>query len=289
MNEYIPVLEERIITLNHLIEKAETALFDAPDGHLRVSRKGEQYCYYRCNDETTNGGKYLSRNQLSEASDLAQKDYNTAFLRSAQKELNAIERFLRALPKSEVEELYPLLSPARKALVDPLIPSDDMFRAKWEAQLYSPLPIPEDVPSFQTEKGEAVRSKSEWIIANLLNQYGIPYHYEMPLALKISSPSSYSSSQKAMVAANERMSITNNCILVHPDFTVLNLSKRKTLYWEHLGMMDSPDYSNKALRKISLYQSNGFFPGENLLITAESSSLPLQIWQIRLIIEHYLL
>lgn len=52
-----------------------------------------------------------------------------------------------------------------------------------------------------------MRSKSEVIIADLLNKEGIPYRYEFPLYLKEFNT-------------------------VYPDFTILNVRKRKEIYWE---------------------------------------------------------
>ena len=94
-----------------------------------------------------------------------------------------------------------------------------------------------------------VRSKSEVLIANYLLHAKVPYIYELPLML-------------------------NNRI-VRPDFTVLNVPKRKILCWEHLGMIDDGEYLENALSKIDLYMNNGFYPGRNLIITAETRKTQL--------------
>jgi hypothetical protein len=115
-----------------------------------------------------------------------------------------------------------------------------------------------------TDRGERVRSKSELIIANLLSKEGIPYKYECPLRLK-------------------------GFGTVHPDFTALRRKARKEIYWEHLGMMDDPEYAEKAVRKISAYGANGFFPGDRLILTAETKSTPLNVRLIRDLIACYCL
>ena len=74
---------------------------------------------------------------------------------------------------------------------------------------------------------------------------------------------------------------------IYPDFTVLNVKKRKEYYWEHFGMMDDPSYAEKVLQKLSTYEQNGIFPGEQLIITFETRKNPLNQKQISNLIEHY--
>ena len=121
----------------------------------------------------------------------------------------------------------------------------------------------EGVPEFYTTKGERVRSKSELIIADLLEKEGVPYRYEYPIYLK-------------------------GLGKIYPDFTVLNVRKRKTIYWEHLGMMDDSEYVDRALKKIATYEQNGIFPGENLVLTYETRTNPINQKMVMLMIQHYL-
>ena len=46
-----------------------------------------------------------------------------------------------------------------------------------------------------------------------------------------------------------KLTIAQNKIM-YPDFTCLNVKKRKTIYWEHLGLLDNYDYSTKNFAKI---------------------------------------
>ena len=59
-------------------------------------------------------------------------------------------------------------------------------------------------------------------------------------------------------------------------------------FHEHFGMIDNSDYANQCLKKLELYAANGIFPGNNLLITMESSTRPLREHYLNLIIETYL-
>ena len=137
-------------------------------------------------------------------------------------------------------------------LIVPFYETDEMFMLQWCSKEYEGLPFKEDSPELYTDRGERVRSKSEVIIANLMAKESIPYKYECPLYL-------------------------NGFGTVHPDFTALNVKKRKEYYWEHLGMMDDPSYVHKALNKINTYIRNGYIPGKNLLLTFESKAIPLNM------------
>ena len=76
--------------------------------------------------------------------------------------------------------------------------------------------------------------------------------------------------------------------VVFPDFTVLNTRTRKTFYWEHFGMIDDPEYLEKALKKVELYGKNDIIVGENLLITYETRNQPLLSSNVEVIIQNHL-
>lgn len=96
---------------------------------------------------------------------------------------------------------------------------------------------------------------------------GIPYKYEKPLLLRKQAKT----------------------ITIRPDFTTLNKRTRIQRYHEHFGKMDDPQYARKALEKIRLYEENGLFVGEQLILTFESSEQPLDKKELELLIEKYLI
>lgn len=106
--------------------------------------------------------------------------------------------------------------------------------------------------------GLFTRSKSESLIAMRLKEKGFSFRYEPELRL---------SKGRAF-----------------PDFEVLLKRRRRIVYWEHLGMMDDPDYALKALRKIEEYAKNGIYLGYNLVITYETKERPLTVTNIDTII-----
>ena len=109
-----------------------------------------------------------------------------------------------------------------------------------------------------------VRSKSEKIIADLFTKHGVPYVYEPCITLK-------------------------NGRIFSPDFAVLNVKARTCYYWEHFGLSDNNDYSDKNLNKLCEYENIGIIAGKNLITSFESSARPLSTKIIGEKIKEYLL
>jgi hypothetical protein len=86
--------------------------------------------------------------------------------------------------------------------------------------------------------GDMLRSKSEVIIANLIQQQGVHFLYEQPL-------------------------FAGDGTLRLPDFTIA--WRGRTYFWEHLGLLDQTEYSNQWKEKKDWYAR--WFPGQ--LITTE--------------------
>ncbi|MBE5862856.1 MAG: hypothetical protein E7295_08400 [Lachnospiraceae bacterium] len=76
---------------------------------------------------------------------------------------------------------------------------------------------------------------------------------------------------------------------VYPDFACLNVRKRKTIYWEHLGLLNADDYALKNYMKLESYEKNGIFLGDSLIISMETPEMPLDIALIRKKIEKFLI
>ena len=109
-----------------------------------------------------------------------------------------------------------------------------------------------------------MRSKTELFIANSLYGANVAYLYECRLNL-----------------------IGHGT--VYPDFLVLDIKNRRTIVWEHLGKMHDPGYVERNLRKINAYLKNGYVLGETLILTFESTNIPIDTTIIEGIIKHYFL
>lgn len=256
-------LKEREKVLIQMKKEKEKALSKAPEGKLRVCHNEERTRFYQRLNSKDFNGVYIKGKNHKLAQALAQKDYDEKVLRAVEQELKAIEKYNTSYPKKSAEQIFRTLHKERQKIVVPIIESDEEYIRNWEAEEYNGKEFYEDLPEFYTAKGERVRSKSEVIIADSLHREGIPYRYEYPIYL-------------------EGMGI------VHPDFTVLNVRKRKEMYFEHLGMMDDEGYAEKNINKIFCYQRNGIFPGDRLMISYETRKHPLNQKDIILMIQKYL-
>lgn len=87
-----------------------------------------------------------------------------------------------------------------------------------------------------TSRGDAVRSKSEVIIADHLHSNKIQYHYEQPLTI--------------------------NGVTKYPDFTIEDDDLGITFYWEHCGMLADPGYRRRWEEKKQWYLAHGILPHE---------------------------
>lgn len=249
--------------LEQVIREKEMELADVPAGtlHIGIADGRVQYYLYE------NGRRSYIREQETELiKELCQKDYDQKVLRSAQKELGQLKKLQRiyesTTQETNCEKLYEKMAKERQKLIIPVRCTDEEYRKQWESIAYEKKGFGEQGPEFYTDKGERVRSKSEILIANALEKHHIPYRYECPLFL-------------------------NDYGLIHPDFTILNVRKRKEIYLEHMGLMDNEEYRESALKRITAYEKNGIFPGDRLVLTHETSRNPLDSRLLEILIKQY--
>ena len=63
----------------------------------------------------------------------------------------------------------------------------------------------------------------------------------------------------------------------YPDFTIEDDISGRTIYWEHLGMLDREDYRRGWEKKLACYRANGVHPvseakpGAPMLITTQDT------------------
>ena len=263
MNDVITTLEKQREILKKSIKQAENELAKFPEGRLRVNCSRKQTRYYKMLKPADTTGEYLSMKDKETIRQLAQKDYNRIFLNTARKELETIEDVLLAYQKYNSEAIYDNLSAGRKKFVIPYILTDDLYAKEWQSKIFKSNPYMPENKKYDTKKGEHVRSKSEAIIADMLYDLGIPYHYEYPIKLK-------------------------NGQIRYPDFTLLNTKTREELYLEHFGLLDNEEYRYDCLRKLNEYRGNGIYLGKNLLFTYETENNPLDIKGIKLMLKEIL-
>lgn len=123
----------------------------------------------------------------------------------------------------------------------------------------------------RTRRGESVRSKSEVIIADLLYSKKIAYSYEAPLVGKDGKTR-------------------------YPDFTFEDDETGLKFYWEHLGMMQLPEYRERWEKKLEWYKQqeillyeDGGGPEKILIITRDDERGGIQSDEIESILNEVLL
>ena len=249
-----------------IIKEAESDLEKKnPTGNLRVVNNRGNKEYYLCVKNGDTNGKYISKQNIHVAYDIAQRDYELKIIRNANQWKKWVSRCLRTMPGSEIKDVH-MFYKNRQELIVPYELDDVEYVDAWMSAQYKGKQFEEDYYEIITEKGERVRSKSEKIIADKLYMMNIPYRYEFPLELKYP-----------------------NYRVIYPDFVILNVRERKEYILEHFGMMDCAEYCENAIRKMNLYMKNGYIPGVSIIYTYETSQTPIDIQAInRLLAEYFL-
>lgn len=263
----ITSLQSRKQDLENTLAKAKQILSLSVTGCLEVNKNNNYFRYYLKEPASPDApkGKRIYIKDIETAKALANRDYAKIIYESANEELSKINTLLNLYSHiTSSEDCYQALHPGRKLLVQPLTEDDEQYATRWLSvrKQINPNTYPMKAPIL-TENNEIVRSKSEKIIADKLKLLNIPYKYEEPIIIE-----------------NQ---------LRYPDFTVLNKKTRKTYFWEHLGMLDNPEYFQETMNKLEIYFRNRIIPGKNLIITYETSSQPLSTKAIDGLIREYLI
>ena len=199
-------------------------------------------------------GEYISKKKRDYARKVAQREYDEKLVPLLEKVISKWEDLEFVYDNCVLENQFETMCNARKALVTPLIEPIEIKIERFMKEEYEPSTFgDDDKTELYTLQNERVRSKSELIIADELFRYGIPYRYEMPIELES----------------------RGKIVIFRPDFTVMNRRNGKKYIMEHLGMMDNPEYVERNIEKMDVYERNGILLGVNLLLTHETSKIPL--------------
>jgi len=124
------------------------------------------------------------------------------------------------------------------------IPIDYFYHpsiAPWQAEIPERNTIAPENAQYTSNNGTQLRSMAEREIADQLESYGLPYHYDTII---------YPGGKK-----------------VAPDFIIKNPFTRETFIWEHFGAFDQENYADSMNYKMDLYMNCGPVPSENLITT----------------------
>ena len=81
------------------------------------------------------------------------------------------------------------------------------------------------------------------MIANLLEEHDIPYHYDAEITLATKK--------------------------IYPDFVIKHPFTGENIIWEHFGALHQEGYEEKMNNKMKLYLKHGYVPFETLIYTFE--------------------
>lgn len=261
------LLADRCQKLKALLKAKQLKVKRSIEGRLRIARSHGTYQYCVVTDKTDKNGKYIPKSETVLPKMLAQKEYEQKLIPSLKNEIKLLTTFLAKWNDNSLNEVYEKMNEAKKEFVEPVILSDEEFVRQWNSVEYKQRAEKYDC-KMVTGRGELVRSKSEVIIADTLARYKIPYRYEMPLVVKTNGL--------------ERREF-------RPDFCCLRVRDRKEFLWEHFGMMSDSEYASSAVKKIQVYQHNGIFIGDRLLVSFENYNNPLTVKTVEGIIKKWLL
>ena len=258
-------VDRKILQLRKMTEVLKSHQQNYPDGSLRIDdkKRGTQFYQYT-GKKTGKSNHYIGKKEIALVEALAQKDYEMRLLQLVEEQLQALENLKGKYNPVKIKELYTELSEARKGMVNPLVLPDEEYVKQWKAAEYQLKTFAPGETEYYTDTGIRVRSKSEILIGNRLDSWGIPYRYEYPVLI-------------------------DKSYIVHPDFMALNVRTRKEYYWEHCGKMQDEGYKDDMVRRNGAYIRNGIIPGVNLIYSFESNECPLNMKSVDKLIESFLI
>lgn len=266
MINYKEELNNQLSELRQLEEESKRRLKSykgLEKGNIRVcTHNGVSQYYFKKKGE--NKEHYISRIEIGKIQFLIQRDYDEKILKKLQEMIKRLEKFNAAYDSNILDDFYNNLPVGRRELIKPIMPTGQTIIDEWYNNNPGNKNTYRIIHEFPTLRGEVVRSKSEKMIADLLFTKGIPYVCEPEVRLKDGSKA---------------------C----PDFLALNVKLNKSVYIEHLGLVDQELYATRNFNKLIDYEEVGIVLGDNLIITMETEKRPLDMKVAEKKIEQFLL
>ena len=264
MKDFTVYLSEQEKQINELIKKIDIRLKNDTTNIENISyskrKKGYQYYFVKSN----NHREYIAKKNLDVVRRIFQRQYYLEARKALLRERSLLEHFLKHYNYPAVKAVYEKLSDARKTMITPVYLPDEEYITEWRKRFAGNINSHPIENPYLTDNGELVRSKSEKILADLFKRLGIPYYYEPKLE-------------------------TDNGKKLYPDFALLCIKTRKTIYWEHFGLTNDGKYASKSLKKLDIYEKNGLYVGKDILFSVESTDIPLDIKQIEKKLKEYVI
>ncbi len=248
-------MQNALQQLRHLQKGFKKELENLPKGSLCAkTHKESTYYYHTVWNSKKKSYTYLNPRSLFGAT-MIQKLFRQRFLRHSlpvlEKNISALSHALKNFQPYDPNEIIEKLPVAYQGIPkgSGIWTSQESDLKTWANDSYPKNTSYSNELIHETLCGIFVRSKSEAMIADLLTHFQIFFRYE------------------PLITANQKT--------YSPDFIILLPRDHETMYWEHLGQMDNPDYVVKNASKLMDYQKAGININQNLIITMETKSQPL--------------
>jgi len=250
------MFEKSVYELKNLQKIYTEELRELPSGHLIKCRNNGKDRYYITSDISGKKERKTVKENDLRMRQLARKEYLNRILKIVDADLRALEWSINKT--QDVDPTAILLSMPRayrelpqdfffnKVKDSPLLHLDDETikrcerHKEWAEEDYEKSSYKPENLKFLSSTGMRVRSKSELLIVETLDRFGVPFRYEQ-------------------VVSTRHGRLT-------PDFTFQDCSG-ELFFWEHAGMMDNKEYRVSHERKMALYEKEGIVPWENLIVT----------------------
>lgn len=250
-----------------LAAKFESELESLPEGKLyfKILNGKSYYYHYTKSDNEDSRQRYLSKKEDKLIAALKRKYFIEKSLPLLYKNIKAAETFLHKyqpfVPSDIIANSQDAYKDMPYSCYQDYIMSPDL--TAWSKEEYKKCELYPDVLIHVTINGLKVRSKSEAIIAGLLEMNNIPFRYEAALEL------------------GERT--------YYPDFTILKPRDNEIIYWEHFGMIDNDEYNLSMEQKMLAYGKHGILPWNQLITTFETEKGSINARNIQNIIKAFIL
>lgn len=234
-------IEELLSELTKRREKVNLELSTCPEGRLIQTMRGKNMNYL----QATGSGSTLKRHGITgntkTIQGLARKKYLEEEQKLLETDILGLTRLLNTYVDPSAEHILSRLPTRYRQLPESMFfpPSEQTIVNDWASEPYEQNTRNLHEKIHITGRGLRVRSKSELIIADKLDQYHIIYRYDSLIYFE-----------------NHVFS---------PDF--IFMTKNGLMYWEHCGKMSEPGYRSSNEWRLSNYKRMGIVPWKNLIIT----------------------
>jgi len=251
--------------IGEALAAAQKYMVGVPKGSVVYRKIGGKTRYYKVDGQQKDRKEiYISTEHIDEVLPLVRKRYYSALITRLTNEAEVLDCIIEKYnPDAKYLPLLDVPAEYRNQIDALVLPMSECCR-RWEAAPFECSTFPKEEGSmYETPHGEVVRSRAEYIIADILRRLGLAYHYEERISLNIGGKK-YD---------------------LYPDFTIMHPRTGMLYYLEFFGMMDQPNYMMDAFAKIKKYQAANL--GARLISIFDSNGVPMDNVVVETMIMNY--